>query len=61
MLLPLVGKNDILRHFWGAKAYFRRPFWPAECAFVLFLKNFSQCQGDAGGIGKTLREILGEY
>jgi len=39
MLLPLVGKNDVWCHFGGAKVYFRRPFWPAECTFVLFLKN----------------------
>ena len=35
------GKNDISWIvFWGAKVYFRRPFWPCECAFGHFWKHY---------------------
>ena len=34
------GKNNIVNRFWGAKVYFRRPFWPCECTFGNFWKKY---------------------
>ena len=45
--------------FGGQKRTLGGPFGLQSALLFIFLKNFSQCQGDAGGIGKTLREIWG--
>ena len=59
MLLPLVGKMMFDVIFWGQKRTLGGPFGLQSALLFIFLKNFSQCQGDARGIGKTLREIWG--
>ena len=50
-------RSDVI--FGGQKHTLGGPFGLQSALLFIVLKNFSQCQGDAGGIGKTLREIWG--
>ena len=54
----IVAKNDIVNRFWGAKVYFRRPFWPCECTFGHFFEKIISMQGRSRRLRNSIEIIF---